>query len=72
MNTIQIGYRIKELREAKNLNQEELSKILNIEQSTLSYYENNKRRPSLEVLIKMANFFGVSLDYICDRYKKAQ
>lgn len=63
-----LGDRIKELRESKNINQEDLCKILNIEQATLSNYERNRRIPNLNMLIKIADYFKVSLDYLCGRY----
>jgi transcriptional regulator with XRE-family HTH domain len=64
-----IGERLKELREKKNMTQDDLCKELNIRQATLSHYENNKRTPDLEMLIKISKVFGVSIDYLADRYK---
>lgn len=64
---IDISKRIKELRLEKNLKQKDVAKHLNIATNTLSQFENNKGRPSLEVLTAMANYFGVSLDYLVGR-----
>lgn len=58
--------RIKGLREEKNLNQEEVAKILNISQRTYSYYENGRDIP-ISLLIKLANFYNVSIDYLLNR-----
>lgn len=62
-----LGGNIKELREAKNLTQRELAKILNIANSTLSQYESNIRIPSDDVKVQIADFFNVSIDYLLGR-----
>lgn len=59
-----IGERIKELRTLNKLSQDELSKILNIKQNTLSQYEKGKREPSLELLKLIAEKFNVTTDYL--------
>ena len=56
--------RLKELREKRRLNQEGLAMKLNVSQSTISAYEVGERTPDLETLISIANFFGVSIDYL--------
>ena len=57
--------RIKELREDHDLTQLELAEVLGITQRTISYYENNQREIPVNVLVKYAKYFNVSLDYIC-------
>lgn len=64
---MEIGPRIKLLRENARLTQIELAKILKINNSTLSQYENGVRIPSDDVKISIANFFDVSLDYLLGR-----
>lgn len=59
--------RIKELREDKDLTQKELSTYLNISQVAYSYYEINKRGVPLEIIIKLADFYNTSIDYILYR-----
>ena len=59
--------RIKDLREDKDLTQQELSKFLNISQVAYSYYELNKRNIPLELLSKLANFYNTSVDYLIYR-----
>lgn len=59
-----LGLRIKELREEKDINQLDFSKLLNISNTTLSQYESGKRIPSDEIKLKIARFFNVSLDYL--------
>jgi transcriptional regulator with XRE-family HTH domain len=56
--------RLKVLREKWRLNQEGLAMKLNVSQSTVSAYEIGERTPDLEILIVIANFFDVSLDYL--------
>lgn len=56
--------RLKELREQRRLNQEGLAICLNVSQSTVSAYEVGDRTPDLETIIKIANFFNVSIDYL--------
>lgn len=62
-----IGDKIKYLRLEKGYDQQDICDFLNIEQSTLSNYENNRRTPKLEMISKMADFFGVTTDYLLDR-----
>lgn len=59
--------RLKDLREDNDLTQEELSKKLNITRSALSNYEQGTREPSINLLIKIANYFNVTLDYLLCR-----
>lgn len=59
-----IGKQLKLLRETKHKNQQEVCCALNIEQSTLVNYENDKRIPKVDILIKLANYYNVSVDYL--------
>lgn len=61
---MKIGDRIKKLREEKGLMQQDVCNTLGIEQSTLANYENNRRVPKTDILIKIANYYGVSLDFL--------
>lgn len=61
---MELGQRIKILRENAKLTQIELAKILRINNSTLSQYESGARVPSDDIKIAIANHFGVSLDYL--------
>ena len=56
--------RIKFLREELNLTQQELANKLNGAKSTVAMYENETRKPSLEILIKLSEIFNCSIDYI--------
>lgn len=59
--------RIKELRENMNVSQSKLANDLLIGQSTMSEYENGVKQPPISVLIKIADYFNVSLDYLTGR-----
>ncbi len=60
---------LKEIRKSKGIKQKEIAKELNISQSAISDYENGKLEPSIESLIKMANFLDCSVDKLVGRYK---
>lgn len=59
--------RLKLLREKRGLSQRELARQVNIAPSTLAMYEVGKREPDFEIVARLANFFGVSLDYLLGR-----
>ena len=59
--------RLKDLREDRDLKQEDIAKILGTEQSYYAKYENGKRPITFERAIILADFYGVSLDYIAGR-----
>lgn len=59
-----LGVRIRNLRENGRLTQLELSKQLNVSNTTLSQYESGQRIPSDDIKIKIAEFFNVSVDYL--------
>lgn len=56
--------KFKQLRNEKNLTQVEIAKIFNIDQTTVSKWENGKAFPDTEILIKLAKFYDVSTDYL--------
>ncbi len=58
------GGKIKKLRKAKGLSQQELANILGVHSKHVSRYENNFSNPSLDVLLKLRDLFHVSLDYL--------
>ena len=59
--------RIRDLREDNDKKQIELARYLNVDQSTYSDYENGKINSPIEQLIKIADFYNVSLDYLVGR-----
>ncbi|CUQ89670.1 MAG: helix-turn-helix domain-containing protein [[Eubacterium] siraeum] len=56
--------KLKELRKAKGISLKELGSIVGVAESTMSLYENGKRQPDYETLLKLAEFFGVTVDYL--------
>ena len=67
-----IGKRLCELRKSAHLSQAKMAKCLDIKQTSVARYETNISDPSLKVLLKYADFFDVSLDYILGRTDKPQ
>lgn len=63
-------FRLKELRKAKKLSQLRLAIDLNMNQNAISRYENVEREADYETLIKFADYFNVSLDYLLGRTDK--
>lgn len=65
-----IGEKIKELRKENGITQEELAKNIDVSTSMVGMYETNARKPSYEVLIKIAKYFKVSTDYLLNAEEK--
>lgn len=59
-----LNYRIRDLREDADLSQKSVAKILNLSQQQYSRIENEEAQVTAEHLIKLANFYNVSIDYI--------
>ena len=57
-------YNLKSLREEKGLNMKELSRFLDIPYTTYVGYEKGQREPSSDVLIKIADFYNTTVDYV--------
>lgn len=58
------GYRLRGLREHKKLTQTQVARRLNLSKTSISGYENNIKTPSIDVLIQLSNFYGVTTDYL--------
>ena len=61
---LNIGSKITELRKKKNWSQEELAKKVNTSRVMIGNYERNTNMPSIDILLKIANVFDVSIDYL--------
>ena len=61
---------IKKLRVARGLNQVEFAKILGVSKQCVSNWENDNVMPSIEMLVKIADFFNVTTDYVLGRNEK--
>lgn len=59
-----LGEKIAEQRKKLGLSQEELAEKLNISQKSISKYELGNRKPQYKVLVRMAEYFGVTTDYL--------
>ena len=55
---------LRELRTEKSISQKTLSEAIGCTERTIRYYEARERRPDLDVLIRIAQYFDVSLDYL--------
>lgn len=56
--------RLKEIREDKDLLQSDIAKILNVSQVAYSYYEIGKKQLPIDLLKKLALYYGTSTDYL--------
>lgn len=56
--------RLRDLREDMDFTQDQLVKILNMHKTTYTNYEQGKREPPFELIIKLAKLYNVSIDYI--------
>lgn len=67
-----LGGNIEQLRKQKGLTQDDLSRYLGLSKSTISMYESEKRSPDNETLLKLANYFGVTTDYLLGNEQPAK
>lgn len=58
---------LRSIREDMDIKQKEIAKILNISQNTYSQYETGVIALTAEVLIKLSDYYNVSIDYLLDR-----
>lgn len=59
--------RLKELRKSRNISQLKLALDLGLNQNSISRYENQEREADYATLIKFADYFNVSIDYLLER-----
>lgn len=55
---------LKILRKQRRLNQQKIAIDLNISRETISYYENGKRNPDIQMLKLLSKYFNVSIDFL--------
>ena len=65
-----LGQRIKELRTALNWGQVDLAKRLGVAKQTVSNWENDNIQPSIDMLVRLANLFHVTTDYLLGREER--
>lgn len=59
--------RLRELRKQRGLSMRELGRELGLSESAVSLYESGRRRPNHDLLCRLADYFGVSVDYLLER-----
>ena len=59
--------RLKELRTEANLSRANLAKRINVSERLISYWENGKRECDFDMLLRLADLFGTSMDYLLGR-----
>ena len=55
---------LKEIRKQRNISQLKLAMDLSISREAISYYENGKRSPDVDMLLLLSSYFNVSIDYL--------
>ena len=60
----EVAERLRHLRESVKLSQMKMAEVVGVKQSSLNRYELNQASPTFETLLRYADFFDVSLDYI--------
>ena len=59
--------KLKELRKENKKSQEDIAQFLNLNQTSYGRYELGTSEPTIDTLCKLADYYGVSLDYLVDR-----
>ena len=67
-----MNFRLKELRKSRGISQLKLAVDLNMNQNSISRYENMEMQADYEALIRFADYFNVSIDYLLGRDFKEQ
>ncbi len=65
-----MAFRLKELRKIRKISQLKLALDLNMNQNTISRYETGEREADYKTLIKLADYFDVTVDYLLGRTEK--
>lgn len=66
---VEVGTKIKELREAKKISQKELAAFLHVTPQAVSKWENNKSYPDLDTLVQLSRYFRISTDKLLGNSK---
>lgn len=64
MNSCDFGIILRKLRVSRNMTQSELGALVGLSKAVVSKYENGLGYPTFDVLIRIAEYFGVSTDYM--------
>ena len=68
----QLGNKIKQLRLEKRIPQKDLAESIGISPSTNGMYEQNRRVPDADTLIKLSTYFGVTIDYLLGKTEQKE
>lgn len=63
---------LRNIREDSDLKQKDLAAVLNVSQNTYSQYETGVIALTADILIKLSDYYGVSIDYLLDRTDKKE
>lgn len=66
-----VASRLKMARENKKLSKADVAKALNIATSSMTYYEQGQTLPSIDKLYALADYYGVTMDWLCGRVNKS-
>lgn len=66
-----VASRLKMARENKNLSKSDVAKALSIATSSMTYYEQGQTLPSIDKLYTLADYYGVTMDWLCGRVNKS-
>lgn len=61
------GSHLKQLRLSRNITQKQLAENIGASERGIQNYELNTRKPTFDILIRIADYFGVSIDYLVGR-----
>ncbi|WP_300860815.1 helix-turn-helix domain-containing protein [uncultured Oscillibacter sp.] len=64
---IELGDRLRKLRMENHLRQDQVARLVGVERSSVSLWEGNLRQPSYTTLVRLANLYGVTTDYLLGR-----
>ena len=64
---IELGEKLKALRTENHLRQDQVARLVNVEKSSISMYETGMRQPSYTTLVRLADVFNVTTDYLLGR-----
>ena len=64
---IDLSVRLRQLRLDKQLRQEQVARLIGVSKGAISAYETDIRQPSYDILIRLANLYRVSVDYLLGR-----
>lgn len=64
---IELGDRLKKLRLENHLRQDQVARLVGVERSSVSLWESNLRQPAYKTLVRLANLYGVTTDFLLGR-----